>query len=344
MRLCAKYLFSVCMASGVLAMLPSLSVRAAVNAGITANLGLSLMSNTAVYSSDFRALAQAADRENHTICGYFNLGIADVENHLNVREGAGAEYDLVGKMPVNAGCEILGTEGEWTKIQSGKVTGYVKSEFLLTGEAAAERARAEKRMVATSNTGGARLRAQPNTDSPIWAVLSEGEEITMLEDLGDWVKVVLDNDECYVYRELVEISETLPKAMTMTEVRYGQGVSDVRVSLVDYALQFVGNRYVWGGTSLTNGADCSGYTLRIFERFGIYLPHYSGSQAQYGRSVSASEAKPGDLFFYSMGGRIGHVAIYIGNGQIVHAMDERSGIRISSAYYMKPVKVISLLD
>ncbi|MDE6980450.1 MAG: C40 family peptidase, partial [Lachnospiraceae bacterium] len=110
------------------------------------------------------------------------------------------------------------------------------------------------------------------------------------------------------------------------------------------ALQFVGNPYVYGGTSLTNGADCSGFTLSIFAKYGIYLPHSSAAQAGYGRRINASEAQPGDLFFYGSGSRISHVAIYIGNGQIVHASSRRTGIKISNAYYRSPICVVRLLD
>lgn len=131
--------------------------------------------------------------------------------------------------------------------------------------------------------------------------------------------------------------------MTMTEVKYGQGVSDVKVDLVSYACQFVGNPYVWGGTSLTHGADCSGFTLSIFAKYGIYLPHSSAAQANCGTRISAGDAQPGDLFFYGSGSRISHVAIYIGNGQIVHASSARTGIKISNAYYRSPICVVRLL-
>ena len=128
----------------------------------------------------------------------------------------------------------------------------------------------------------------------------------------------------------------------MTEVKYGDGVSDVRVDLVNYATQFVGNPYVWGGVSLTNGCDCSGFVLSVYSHYGIGLPHSSRSQSGYGKSISASEAKPGDLFFYGSGS-ISHVAIYIGNGRIVHASNHRDGIKISSAFYRTPICVRSLL-
>ena len=219
----------------------------------------------------------------------------------------------------------------------------MKGEYLLTGEAAAARAQEVKTTVATTNTQTVYLRTEPNTDCTIWTAMPEGEDILVIEDQGEWVKVDLDGDECYVYSEYVDLSEQLPKAMTMTEVRYGEGVSDVRVALVNYACQFIGNRYVWGGTSLTNGVDCSGFTMRIYEQYGIYLPHKASAQAGYGTRVSASEARPGDLFFYSNGSGINHVAIYIGNGQVVHASTPKSGIKISNAFYRTPACVTRLL-
>ena len=115
-------------------------------------------------------------------------------------------------------------------------------------------------------------------------------------------------------------------------------------SVAGYACQFVGNPYVWGGTSLTRGADCSGFVLSVFANYGISLPHSSVAQANCGRKISASEAQPGDLFFYGNGSRINHVAIYIGNGQVVHASSPKSGIKISGAFYRTPVKVVRVIN
>ena len=106
--------------------------------------------------------------------------------------------------------------------------------------------------------------------------------------------------------------------------------------IADYACRFVGNPYVWGGTSLTNGADCSGFTMSVFANFGISLPHNAASQSGYGTAVSADTLQAGDLVFYSDGSGISHVAIYIGGGQIVHAANSTSGIIISSMYYDTP--------
>ena len=276
--------------------------------------------------------------------GYINLGIASVDGNLNVRKAPGTDADVVGKMQNNAGCEILGVEGEWTQIRSGKVEGYVKSEYLLSGDAARVKAQEVKQTVATVTTTTLYVREQPNTECSIITMMPEGEELEVVESLDGWVKINVDSDEGYVSAEYVEISVQLPKAMTMTEVRYGNGVSDVRVSLVQYATQFVGNPYVWGGTSLTRGADCSGFVLSVFANYGISLPHSSGAQAGCGTKISASEAQPGDLFFYGNGSRINHVAIYIGNGQVVHASSPKSGIKISGAYYRTPVKVVRVIN
>ncbi len=286
-----------------------------------------------------KALADAASE-----FGYTNLGIAQADGNINVRETPGTEAEIVGKLPNNAGCEIIGTDGEWTQIESGKVKGYVKSEYLLTGEAAVAKAQEVKQTVATVTTTTLYVRDETNTDSHVITMMPEGEELEVLEVLDGWVKINVDSDEGYVSSDYVSIATELPKAQTMTEVRYGQGVSDVRVSLVSYATQFVGNPYVWGGTSLTRGADCSGFVMSVFANYGISLPHSSRAQANCGTKISASDAQPGDLFFYGNGSSINHVAIYIGGGSVVHASSPKSGIKISGAYYRTPVKVVRVIN
>ena len=287
--------------------------------------------------------AEVTQEAPSTIYGYTNLGIANVEETLNVRETPSADSSMVGKMPKNAAGEILETLDGWYKIQSGDVTGYVSADYLITGEEAAARAEEVKQTIATVKTPTLNVREEPNTECSILALMPQGEELNVLEDLSGWVKVDLDNTNGFISKDYVDISVQLPKAMTMTEVRYGNGVSDVRVDLISYATQFVGNPYVWGGTSLTNGADCSGFTLSIFAKYGVYLPHSSKAQANCGTRISASEAKPGDLFFYGSGRSISHVAIYIGNGQIVHASNSKpypaGGIKTSNAYYRTIVAV-----
>ena len=300
---------------------------------------------TAAAVSETGTARMAAGQETASVYGYENLGIAVVaEGNLNVREQPGTESSLVGKMPKHAACEVLSAEGEWSYIRSGEVTGYVKSEFLVTGSEAAALAEEIKATVAKVTTTTLYVREEPNTECSIITAMPMGEELEVIEQLDGWVKVNVDADEGYVSADYVEVVTELPTAMTMTEVRYGQGVSDVRVDLVQYACQFVGNPYVWGGTSLTNGADCSGFVLSVFANYGVSLPHSSVSQSGCGTEISSSEAQPGDLFFYGNGSRINHVAIYIGNGQVVHASSPRTGIKISGAYYRNPVKVVRILQ
>ena len=120
---------------------------------------------------------------------------------------------------------------------------------------------------------------------------------------------------------------------------------DLRSEIVTYALQFVGNRYKYGGTNPNTGVDCSGFTMRVMEKFGVSLPHYSGSQAQMGKKVTSATMKPGDLIFYAgSNGKVNHVAIYIGNGRIVHAASRRSGIKTSTWNYRTSVAIRSMLD
>ncbi len=282
---------------------------------------------------------QTAEPETHW--GYTNLGIAHVDNHLNIREEPNENGKLIGKLSKDAACEVLEIdENGWAHIKSGKVEGYCSTEFLYLGEEAVARGREVASMIAIVNTQTLKVREQPNTDSTVITLIPEEEQLEVVEIMENgWIKFLLDDEEAYVSGEYVDVEERLEKAVTLTELKYGQGVSDVRVDLVQYAKQFVGNPYVWGGTSLTNGADCSGFTLSIFKKYGVSLPHHAASQAQLGTKVDYSSAQPGDLVFYAKNGRINHVAIYIGNGQVIHASSPKTGIKISSWNYRTPAGI-----
>ncbi len=272
------------------------------------------------------------------ICGYTNIGICNInEGNLNIRKEPGEDAELAGKLPKDAGCEIIAEADGWSQIKSGEVEGYVKSEYLLSGDAARARAEGLKTLTAKVTADVLNVREQPNTDCEVTDQMANGEEIPVIEEMGEWLKVDVDGEERYIKGEYVTVGETLKDALTLTEARYGEGVSDVRIAVVEYATQFVGNPYVWGGTSLTHGADCSGFVMSIMANYGVYLPHSSAAQANCGTRVSASELQPGDLIFYGSGKRIGHVAIYIGNGQICHASNKRTGITISNMYYRSPI-------
>ena len=283
--------------------------------------------------------------ETQEICGYKNLGIVKVENdYLNIRKEANTDSEIVGKMPKDAACEIYETEGDWYYITSGEITGYVKAEYIITGDEAKAIAETLIKTVASSLTDHLNVRTEPNTECTVIRTISTGRELDFVENLDGWVKVLINGKEGYVSADYVEVKEVLPRALTLTEARYGVGISDVRVDLVEYACQFVGNPYVWGGTSLTNGADCSGFVLSVFKNYGYTLPHYSVSQSECGTKISEEELLPGDLIFYSNGSRINHVALYIGDGQVVHASSPTNGIMISSYKYRTPVKYVRIIE
>ncbi len=291
------------------------------------------------------AIADYDQDQDGKIAGYVNIGVAHVDNHLNIRENPDENSDLVGKMTKDAGCEILEVSGNWAHIESGKVNGWCKTEFLYMGDEAKARAKEAMKLVATVQTTTLFVRDEPNTDSAVLTMIPIDEDYEIEEQDGDWLKIAVDDDEGWISADYVKISEQLDKAMNLTELKYGEGVSDVRVNLVNYAKQFIGNPYVWGGTSLTKGADCSGYVQSIYRKYGISLPRTSAAQSTVGKKISPSEAQPGDLFFYAKSrGRISHVGIYIGNGQIVNAHSRKTGIRINSAYYRTPAVVRRVLD
>lgn len=288
--------------------------------------------------------------------GFDNIGIADVETNLMIRSGKGSDYKILGKLPKNGGCEILEQDdgSGWVKVKSDKITGYVKSEYLITGTEAANLAKKVGNYIAKSNTDkGLNIRKGPSVNSEIIDQVAKGEELIVLdalveafgEEVNKWVKVSLDGDGeegtvGYVAKQYVDLTYELKKALSMEELQFGTGVSSLRANLVNKAKDYLGNRYVWGGTSLSNGVDCSGFTQQIYKKFGYYLPRVSRDQARNGKTVSISNLKPGDLVFYGSGSYINHVAIYIGNSKVIHASNKRDGIKISNMYYRKPIKCV----
>ena len=277
-------------------------------------------------------------------CGYTNLGMSVISSgNLNIRQEASTDSEVIGILTNHNACELLEDAGEWYKVTSGKVTGYVNKQYLVTGDEAEAIAEQEIKTVATVNTETLNVRAEKSTEAAVLSQVGNSEAFTVNSVADGWVEISVDDSVGYISQDYVTLAQALPTAKTIEQVKYGDGVSDVRASVVSYALQFVGNRYVWGGTSLEKGVDCSGFTMRILGKYGISLPHSSRAQPSYGTKISASEAKPGDLFFYGSGRSISHVAIYIGNGQIVHASNKRDGIKVSNAYYRNPICVARYL-
>ncbi len=304
---------------------------------------------------------------------YDRLGIASkVDTYLNVRKKPSESAKIVGKMTKNAGCHIYKIKKGWAKIVSGKVDGWVKSSYIVTDTKAEELATKVGRECVEINTNSLRVRALPTTSAPIYSVVSEEEEFVIRKkhltmdfvnkmikqqkiskeaieraggmeaiqaDLDNWICITVDDEHAFVAKEYVTEQYSLKRAVKVGTVSAGgsDGVSSSQASIAEYAKQFLGNRYVWGGSSLTGGTDCSGFTMSLYRKYGHSLPHNAAAQAGVTRSVSSP--KPGDLFFYSNGSRINHVAMYIGSGLVIHASNPSDGIKISNAYYRKPVKI-----
>ena len=313
------------------------------------------------------------DLKAQAINQYDNLVIFKKSGYMNVRSTPENKGDdnVIGKLTSKAAGDIIETLDGWYKIKSGTVTGYIAAdpELIATGQEAKDLAMQNATQMAIITTDVLNVRVEPNTDSKIWTQIVKDERYPVVDQQDGWVQIDLgsvdtedgsqDGDEkAYISTRdnNVEVRYALNEAIKFTPAKDsssgassdGSGSSTKqsrRSQLVNYALQFVGNRYVWGGTSLTNGVDCCGFTMRVMEKFGVSLPHYSGSQAQMGKKVTSATMKPGDLIFYAgSNGKVNHVAIYIGNGRIVHAASRRSGIKTSTWNYRTPVAIRSMLD
>ncbi len=299
--------------------------------------------------------ARELDLVTMALSQYDNLVISKVDNYLNVRDEPSMDGNIIGKMTSKAAGEILETLDGWYKVKSGNITGYITADpqYTATGQEASDLAVQTATLMAIVNTDRLNVRTEPSTDATIWTQISKEERYTVLQQLDGWVEIELDatdgegTDHAYISTRdnNVEVRYALPEAIKFSPLEEAaQASSSLRSRIVNYALQFVGNPYVWGGTSLTNGVDCSGFTMQVLKNFGVSLPHYSGSQAKMGKAVSSSEMRPGDLVFYAnSSGTINHVALYIGNGQVVHAASSRSGIKISTWNYRTPKTIRNVL-
>lgn len=293
---------------------------------------------------------------------YDHLVISKVDSYLNIRSSPSTENDtnIIGKFPGKAAGEILETLDGWYKVKSGPITGYItaESEYVAVGQEARDLALESATLMAIVNTDRLNVRSEPTTSARIWTQISKEDRYMVLDQLDGWVQIELDtgdsedgesSDKAFIATRdnNVEVRYALTEAIKFSPVeeRANQQAA-LRSKVVNYALQFVGNRYVWGGTNPNTGADCSGFVQYVLRNAaGVSLPRTSREQAKAGRAVTSSEMLPGDLIFYTnSSGVVNHVAMYIGNGQIVHAASRRSGIKISTWNYRRPKTIRRFLN
>lgn len=287
---------------------------------------------------------------------YDHLGVSLASDYINVRSSPKEDgiNNIVGKFPGYAGCNILGEEDGWYKIKSGPVTGYVRKDLIATGDTAQNLAVQHAQVMAIVNTESLNVRSEASTDSKAWTAVTSGQRYNVLNQLDGWVQLELDagdddgedqgafvstrDNNVTVQYALQEAIEYYPA------VEAANAAMAFRNKIVNFACQFVGNRYVWGGTSLTHGCDCSGFTQSVLKNFGISVPRVSRDQARTGSKVTSANMRPGDLIFYAnRSGTINHVGMYIGNGQVVNAASTRSGIRIYRWNYRTPVAIRNVI-
>lgn len=309
--------------------------------------------------------------------GFKSLVIAQVNDYVNVRSIPSEEGEILGKLYDKSVGEFIEEDNGWYKITSGSVTGYVKAEYCVTGDDAVALAKEVGNRIATVTTTTLKVREEPSLDATVLGLVPIQDQLLVTEELDNWVKVNIEEGDGYVSLDYVTLSTEFVKAESREEeearlakeeaerkaaleaarkaeeknrkatqsesssatseapVVYATGGSELGQSVASYACQFVGNPYVYGGTSLTNGADCSGFVMSVYANFGVSLPHSSAGDRSVGTAVDGlANAQPGDIICYS-----GHVAIYIGNGQIVHASTAKTGIKISDVNYRTPLGI-----
>ena len=324
--------------------------------------------------------------------GFKNLVIAKCDGWVNVRKEPSQDAEKVGKLYDKSAGEFIEESDGWYKISSGSCTGYVNSEYVVTGEDAVTLAKEVGTRICTVDTTTLKVRGEPSTDAETLGLVPMGEVLTVSEELDGWAKVNIEEGDGYVSLDYVKLSTEFVQAESKEEeearlakeererqeareaaaaaarangqaaddggatyngnddlytgpkgkysptnvvTHVTEGGSALGIEVANYALQFNGNPYVYGGSDPVHGADCSGFVMAIYKHFGVSLPHSANADRKMGYAVnSLAEAEPGDLVCYS-----GHVGLYIGSGQIIHASSTKTGIKISDANYRAPLAI-----
>ena len=323
------------------------------------------------------SFAVAPDEEESE---YANLAIAQVTDYVNVRSLPSTDGEIVGKIYNGSVAQVLATAGDnddWFQIISGDVEGFIKAEYFLYGEEAEAVIDQYVTYYATVLADRLNVREEQSADSRRIGYIDNGENVKVVEDCGDWLKVqYTDSKQGYVSAEYVSVHEEFVYAKSIEEERREEAErqalaarakeaeqstpevigtitfptnqytsnEELRTAIVDYAMQYLGNKYVHGGRSLASGTDCSGFTCYIYKDFGYSLSRTPGGQySTNGRSVSYDEIQPGDIICYGKS-KCTHVGLYIGDGQIIHSANSRKGVIISAADYDNILAIKNLID
>ena len=313
---------------------------------------------------------EASEAAASPVMDFTGKAIVTASGSVNIRQSGDVNAAKVGTIDAGGLVNIVEKGDTWSHITSGNVDGYIRNDLLAFEGDAASYASANLSKVAVVNTAALKLRSAASTDSENITLLAQGESYPIVETGDAWTKIQLDTVTGYVKNEYITISYNMPTAKavsapaqdtTTTEAPTTEAptteaptteapvteapTSDLGQQIANFACQFVGNPYVWGGTSLTNGADCSGFVQSVYKNFGYSLPRTCTPQSNAGTAVSLAALAPGDLVFYDHGtGSCEHVGIYIGNGQIVHASSSRTGIKISNVNYSTPFKACRIVN
>ncbi len=304
---------------------------------------------------------------------YSDLAIADVVNYVNVRNIPNTEGEIVGKMYDGSVAQILSVtredDGEWFQVVSGDVEGYIKAEFFIFGAAAADVIDDYVTRYAVVRADRLNVRIEPDINTDRIGYVDYGEKVKITEYGEEWTQILYtEGKKGYVASEYITVEEEFiyaksiaeeqaeleaqrmlakraeeseqaaPEDTTVTAPVLAANYStntELRSSIVQYAMQYLGTGYVHGGRSLATGTDCSGFTCYVYAQFGYALSRTpEGQWSSNGRNIGVDEIQPGDIVCYSSNGsKCTHVGLYIGNGQIIHEANSRKGTVISDLYY-----------
>lgn len=282
---------------------------------------------------------------------YLNMAFSDTGDYTYIRSAPDNDSEWVGKLYEDSAAQVLEYLDGWTKIRSGSAEGYVPSDALIIGNEARKHAGEYENDTVTVTADVLNVRSGRGTGCGILTQIRRDERYeTVGEPVDGWYPVKVREIEGWVSGNYViaETSYSYGETREEEEERIAEEQENAEreavqasageisrsetagQAVIDYACQFVGNPYVWGGTSLTNGADCSGFVQSVYAHFGISLPRTTYDMVNSGYAVSFDEAQPGDLILY---GDCSHVGLYMGDGNIVNALNSDKGICICSATY-----------